>query len=234
MIRKALEYLVGLADPKPQVIGGRTYTDKPLSLVKAPKPDSIQVTTLQGILDYIHSNPDDLIMDQNMTLHVVSPTEVHLFSQLDNDRQRHTFISAEALLPSNTLNRFVDVEQFIINLQAGFVQNEDTAKILKCVGNITETAVKQASDDGISQTVTARTGITRVGEIVVPNPVILAPYRTYVEVEQPESKFIFRMKEGPVAGLIEADGGAWKIEAMSRIKSYLTERLVDVPITIIS
>ena len=66
---------------------------------------------------------------------------------------------------------------------------------------------------------------------VVPNPVRLKPYRTFLEVEQPESEFIFRMKDchgGIGCAFFEADGGAWKIEATQNIKAYLQEELKDL------
>ena len=51
----------------------------------------------------------------------------------------------------------------------------------------------------------------------------LRPYRTFTEVVQPASDFIFRMKEdrGITCALFEADGGAWKNAAMKNIKEYL-------------
>lgn len=73
--------------------------------------------------------------------------------------------------------------------------------------------------------------------VVVPNPVTLAPYRTFVEVKQPESKFVFRMRkseEGPQAALFEADGGAWKIEAMQRVKEFLEDKLVGTGVKVIA
>ncbi|PFR65873.1 hypothetical protein COK29_26730, partial [Bacillus cereus] len=60
-----------------------------------------------------------------------------------------------------------------------------------------------------------------------PNPVSLQPYRTFVEVEQPKSNFIFRMKDGPRCSIHEADGGAWKLQAMNNIEDYLTTALAD-------
>ena len=64
-------------------------------------------------------------------------------------------------------------------------------------------------------------------EMVVPNPVLLKPYRTFIEVQQPESAFIFRMQDGPRAALFEADGGAWRIEAMENIRAYLAKELKE-------
>ena len=62
----------------------------------------------------------------------------------------------------------------------------------------------------------------------VPNPVTLKPYRTFLEVDQPASDFIFRMKEysGSIGcALFEADGGAWKMEAMQNMEAYLQDEL---------
>jgi hypothetical protein len=75
--------------------------------------------------------------------------------------------------------------------------------------------------------VTVKTGIAKIEDVFVPNPVVLAPYRTFPEIAQPESKFIFRMQTGPTAALFEADGGAWRNEAMGRIKAWLEEQLAE-------
>ncbi|HFK2719142.1 TPA: hypothetical protein ACG1DY_004991, partial [Escherichia coli] len=120
-----------------------------------------------------------------------------------------------------------DPETFNIKLQSGFVKNEDRDIVLKVVGNIKEEDVKTYGDDGISQSVTAKVGVATLGQVEVPNPVALAPYRTFVEVDQPTSNFVFRMKSGPSSALFEADGGAWKLEAMKNIKTYLEEELAE-------
>lgn len=84
----------------------------------------------------------------------------------------------------------------------------------------------------MTQKATVKTGIASKGEAIVPNPVILKPYRTFVEVDQPLSQFVFRMKQDKYDGiqcaLFEADGGAWKIEAMKSIKEYLKEQLEGI------
>lgn len=51
-------------------------------------------------------------------------------------------------------------------------------------------------------------------------------------MEQPESQFVFRMKEdkydGVQCALFEADGGAWRLNAMANIKAYLAHELNDL------
>ena len=92
-------------------------------------------------------------------------------------------------------------------------------------------AIAQYGDDGVSQKATIKTGIASKGEVLVPNPVKLRPYRTFLEVEQPESAFVFRMRDdnGRVeCALFGADGGAWKNAAMKSIKEYLMFELQDL------
>jgi len=90
---------------------------------------------------------------------------------------------------------------------------------------IKEENVKYVGDDGVSQSAAIKVGVASVAEVVIPNPVILAPFRTFPEIEQPQSKFIFRMQTGPQCALYEADGGAWRNVAMESIKEYLKSRL---------
>jgi hypothetical protein len=158
---------------------------------------------------------------------VESPTEVSVYSTYNRDMQRNALITAKALLPSIPFERFQNVEAFNILLQSCFVPNDHRAALLSVVGNIQEQNVNTVGDDGTSQQVTAKTGIATVSNVVLPNPVDLKPFRTFVEIEQPQSQFIFRMQSGPTAALFEADGGAWKLDAIEAIKNYLAETLKE-------
>jgi hypothetical protein len=115
-----------------------------------------------------------------------------------------------------------------------FVQDENTAAILKIVGNIKEEASNTFADDGITQSVATRAGISRVEIVPVPNPVTLRPYRTFMEIEQPASTFVFRMKSGkgqpPTCALYEADGRMWRLEAIKKIKEWLADKMPGIKI----
>ncbi len=54
----------------------------------------------------------------------------------------------------------------------------------------------------------------------------LRPYRTFAEVEQPASQFVFRINQNAQMALFEADGGKWRLEAINNIANYLKESLV--------
>ncbi|WP_312498227.1 hypothetical protein [Bacillus luti] len=224
MIKEAIQYLVKLGNTETKKIDGQTFSTQPLHVVEEPTARALLVRNLSGLVDYVKSNFD---VEEQLMIHIASPTTVNCFAAINGNYNRSTFVKTEALIPDFDFGHWHDVENFIINLQAAFVKNDDRDVMLKVVGNITEENVKTYGDTGVSQSVVARNGVATVAEVDVPNPVSLQPYRTFVEVAQPESEFIFRMKDGPRCSLHEADGGAWKLEAIKNIKKYLTAELEE-------
>jgi hypothetical protein len=226
MTKEALEYVVELGNVELFDVNGQKYSTQKLHLVPEATPAAINVRSLSGLVQYLKSGFDG-DYQQKLMVHVVSPMEVVAFSTFNRDLARNQVITAKALLPEIRFGQWTDTEQFIITLQAAFVPTESRSQILKIVGNLKEENVQTYGDDGVSQSVTAKVGITTVEQVAVPNPVTLQPFRTFVEVDQPASEFVFRMKNGPLCALFEADGGAWKLEAMQNIEQYLTEQLTE-------
>jgi len=230
MIKEALHYIVNLSQPSIQEIGGEMYSDKALSrIVHNPKAASIKFATLRSLVDYIRSGTDT--MEEKMILQVVSPTMVKMYSCLDLDREREYMVEVNAELPQFPFNKFVEHEQFIIGVQSKFIPNNDSGLLLKFAGTVEGGTIADYGDDGVTQKATVKTGLASKSDAVIPSPVTLKPYRTFTEVEQPESRFIFRMKEdkydGMQCALFEADGGAWKLKAMENIKEYLDRELSE-------
>lgn len=238
MTREALQYVVGLSEANILEINGDTYTDKQVHRIDNNlRAAAIEMNTLTSLLDYAKAFADE--MSDQMLVQVVSPTEVKLISCLDMDRKRECLVNVEAMIPEFAYGRYMDHESFIIALQSKFIDNDDRALLLRFAGTVKDESVAQYGDDGVTQTATVKTGITSVEKAIVPNPVILRPYRTFVEVEQPDSAFVFRMRQsegrGVECAIFEADGGAWKNEAMRNIKSYLALSLEGSPyFTVIS
>lgn len=230
MIREALQYVVGLRAAETQEINGRTYVDKEVTLVdKEVRACEIHMSTLSSLVDYIKGRIDS--MAEKMIVQVVSPITVKLISQLNADRNRECLIVINADIPDFSYGRFLDSEEFLINIRSKFVQNKGAEALLRFAGTVESGTVASYSDDGISQAATVKTGLAGKETALVPNPVKLRPYRTFAEVEQPESEFVFRMKnyDGSVGcAIFEADGGAWKNQAMKNIKEYLQYELAGM------
>ncbi|HGS8878331.1 TPA: hypothetical protein ACMWLU_001680 [Clostridioides difficile] len=226
MIRNAMEYLVKLGKRETICVDGFNYTTDSLEIIEEPEADKLEIATLTGLIDYIKSGIDHS-ESELLLIQVLTPERVLLKSALRKNRDRETYIKCIALLPEKRFDRPLNLDTFNVMLQSAFIKNNDRDTLLKIAGNIQESTVKNVGDDGVSQSVTIKTGVASVSEAIVPNRVKLIPYRTFQEVEQPESEFIFRMSTGPAAGLYEADGGAWKNQAMLNIKAYLQEELKD-------
>ncbi|MDM8100962.1 hypothetical protein [Oceanobacillus oncorhynchi] len=183
----------------------------------------LRLNSLTGLVEYIKSKLER--ENEPLFLHVEDERSVSLQSTLLADGSREMLVSVGAIVPSFRYEHYYDVEEMLINFQSKFRKTEDRDLLLKVVGNVQEENVRQTGDTGVAQAVTIKTGISNADDVVVPNPVTLAPYRTFLEVEQPESDFIFRMKEGPRGAIFEADGGAWRNTAIANVRDYLAEQL---------
>lgn len=235
MIREAIQYIVGLSEPHyitqiDEYGNERTFCDRSLSEVRETydHAKALELETLSSLVDYIKSSIDRL--PDKMIVHVESPTSVVLYSQLDPQRSRETLIRCKANVPEFAYKRFMDSNSFVISLLSKFRQDADTDidRVLQFAGTAETGTVKQYSDDGVSQSVVIKDGISHKTEDLVPSIVTLRPYRSFSEIEQVESRFVFRMDNstGDVdCALFEADGGAWRHETVIRIKKYLEEQL---------
>lgn len=224
MIKEALQYIVGISETQQLEIDGRKYSDKPLHAVKEPLPSAVTINTLTGVADYLLQNPDNLDLNK-IVVHVESPSSVKVFSRLRFTWQdRAPFLAANFAANPFPCDRYHDVEKFIIYLQTYFVPTEDTDKLIKLVSFIHHEGGVTVTDDGKSQTVATKTGIARMGHVDIPNPVRLRPYRTFLELEQPEASFLLRVKmdNGPQCALYDCDGGLWQLAAMANIKTWLS------------
>ncbi|MGV0961781.1 MAG: hypothetical protein ACOYB1_18305 [Limnohabitans sp.] len=203
------------------------YADKKITLITPPTINTLIVNTLTAIETYCQGELSD---DQGRYLiHVAAPDRVDILGQ-DHVvfRYREMPVSAELQATPFPFGKFMSTELFIVALQSQFIQDDTTAAMLALVGNLTTTKESRTLDDGVSQTVEARVGISKVGAVIVPNPVQLRPYRTFLEVEQPLSNFVFRINAADHScALFEADGGFWKNCATASIKERLDRELAE-------
>lgn len=197
----------------------------------ADKAEPIKATTLTSLVDYIKESREEL--RDRMIIQVVSATKVLLYSGLLAERDRETLFEVNALLPQFEYGHEYDQESFLVAMQSCFQKTDDREAVTILASNIVNTQQATFSDDGISQQAVIKTGVTTKDNALVPNPVNLIPYRTFLEVPQPASDFVFRISEGrggaPAFKLVAADGGLWKSQAVDNVKNYLVKALADVP-----
>lgn len=185
--------------------------------------EPIEVHTLATIVDYLKSGADDR---QPIMINVVLPSKVYVYGPMDGFGEREELMRATLVQDNVMLNQFMDREQLNIMLQAQFKDTPDKKAIIDFISHLKEDKdSSEVVDDGVTQMATIKTGVASVGRAKVPNPVALKPYRTFPEVDQPESQFIFRMAERMQGAIYEADGGMWKNDAIKGIKEYLASAI---------
>lgn len=230
MLKSLFEYVVGLSKANVVTIDGTVYTDKPLHLPEMPTIETLRTDNLSSIVNFIKHAWDADLQDMDDTvqkiIHVEDAGKVNLYSSVCNEcMDRQKFMTAEWAGNKFPFGQFMDAEKFNILLQTCFMETDDLKVIQQVVGNLRDEAVQNYGDDGVSQSVTIRTGIATVGQVRVPSPAKLRPYRTFLEVEQPASLFILRMREGGQCALFEADGGLWRETARQNIRNYFEYEL---------
>ena len=224
--REFIEKIEDMTGPKVIVTQQGAFADKHLYRVENKLADTIVLSSLSGLAEMIKQE----MSEYNLPLFVraTSAERVHVFGAIRDDMQRERPFTAEAKFIDFDFNENISIENMIICLKSRFAPTEDRDYLVQLLGNITDQQSVQTKDDGITQSATVKSGIQLIGEQRIKPIVTLKPYRTFLEVEQPESDFLIRLKDGRAA-LFEADGGAWEREAVKNVADKLRELLEDVP-----
>lgn len=231
-IKDALSYAVELAEQENKIIKsetGKEYYDSNRHSLRELKPRQyapvLNLHTLRSLVNYLKSE-NDLINKNRIVVVVESPQKVSVYDQVDFEYgNRPNLVSVQAAVPRIPFNNWHDQEEFNIMLQSMFIDDADRGIVLDFASHLKIEKGAEVQDNGVSQMATVRDGVASLAQAKTPNPVTLRPYRTFNEVEQPASQFIFRINKLADLALFEADGGKWQLEAINNIASYLTKEL---------
>lgn len=226
MLKEFAQYLVSLKENKIYDINGEKYSDS--SLVRVPKhidrPKQITVYGLDSIVALIQRESERFTAQCPIFVNVKSEREVEVFTSFDEQMERLSLYRAECKV--NALEEgYRGRETAIIELRSRCVQNDGTEYLLDLLSRINIENGVTTTDNGVSQAVEARSGISLKKMENIKPRVNLIPYRTFLEVEQPESEFLLRLDKDGNIGFFEADGGMWKLDAKRRIADYFAKSL---------
>lgn len=217
-----VEKIESMAAPQVIETPQGTFTNQHMNRIESRIPYTLTLSTLSGLVAMIKHERGRY--EAPLFVRITDPENVDVFGSMRDDCQRERPFTAEAVLPAFEFNHYYTIEGMIIALKSKFEPTEDRDYLVKLLGNITDTKSVQTKDDGVTQSVTVNAGIQMLGETRVKPIVTLKPYRTFLEVEQPESEFLIRLKDGQAA-LFEADGGEWRNQAMANIGELLRNML---------
>jgi hypothetical protein len=231
---EAIQKIVDLSAPEQFEMLGLHWSARPLTLIIPPCATAFPVGTLDGFVNLLESgvnafDPGDTV------IHIGNYKSVQLVDRHPDSYARR-MVHVEASLTEGVtsfpfFNKFGLQEDFIIGLQAHFQDSKDLSGLLDLASHITGKETVRQVDSGITQEVTVQRGSAFKEAVEVKARVSLKPFRTFRELDQPASEFIFRVKDGAQLALFEADGGAWKIAAIGLISAWLANRINTSPVS---
>ena len=222
--RETIECISDMAKPVLFEVGGDTFCREGLHRVvpHVDRPAGICVNGLDSAVKLISTEisrvtcPVFVCVGDNHT--------VNIFTTYGDDYGRDNLYRVSCDVPEFR-EGWRDHEKAIIELRSRFIPNDGTNYLLDLLSRVSKEDGVTSEDNGVSQAVTARTGVSLKSVVHVNPRVALRPYRTFLEVEQPESEFLLRMDENGTVGLFEADGGMWAMDAKASIVAYFEESL---------
>ena len=227
MLAKMIDRIVSLKQAQTFDIGGEHYTDGNLTRIPphVDRPRPISMSGLDSICKLIRTEREKV--GSTIMVQVSSYKQVDVMTTYLTDFSRNALYSAVADAPGIRTG-WRSQEEALIELRSLFVPNAGTEYLLDLLSHMSENSTVTSKDNGVTQQVEARQGVDLKAMVAVKPRVKLIPFRTFLEVAQPESEFLLRVDKDKGVGFFEADGGVWKLEAKSNIARYFEEHLKDL------
>ena len=224
MFAKMIDKIVSLRETKTFDISGQTYADRELYRIPphVDRPDTIFVSSLDSIVKLIRTELDKV--GTTVFVHAQKYNLVEVMTTYLDDFSRNRLYRAQADVPDFRPG-WREHEDALIELRSLFVPNEGTAYLLDLLSRMSDESRVTTTDNGVTQQVEAKQGVALNALVDVKPRVQLQPFRTFLEVAQPESEFLLRVDASRGIGFFEADGGVWKLEAKQNIAQYFEEKL---------
>lgn len=227
--KEFLEKILSLGAPNLMKEHGQTFTDKPLTLVRPPAFEAHILHGLKGTVDLAAVLQPQHDLDFMAVVLSHEAVLVQLAGHTEFNDSPVLIKTSRLATDAFPFGRYLPVEEFCIALLTKFVADDEVQALYRLASSLTASSVHTSEDDGISQRTTIQKGIATRESVSIKPVWLLRPYRTFPEVAQPVSPFLFRLKQDkdqlPHCALFETDGGKWKLDAIQSIEGYLREKL---------
>ena len=231
MFKEAIQHIQETAArPFLQEIDGVTYLIDREGQYQQVKPEleyqeELALTSLDALVKLVRTEASK----QEYPLYITIPDHLTVvcFGQPDSELhfRRISYYRAKATdVPGWQSDVKMGFEEMQIALRTRFQETADAAYAMKLLSDITTGGKITFNDNGVATSVVTQKGVALQANEAIRPIVKLKPYRTFQEVEQPESPFLIRVSERGIS-FTEADGGMWKLKARETIKAFLEKRL---------
>lgn len=230
MLKEFIEHIQNTTQPQIRVVEGATFAITADGVAKEIlptifHPDPLPLNSLDAMVKLVRTEASN--MDTPLYITIPDHMTVRCFGQPDVAARyfRQVYYEARATdVPGWNEKVTLGFEEAQIALRTRFQETQDTLYAMKLVSDISLGAKVIFNDNGIATTITTQKGVALQTNEQIRPLVKLRPYRTFQEVEQPESIFLIRISERGIA-FIEADGGMWKLKAREVVKAHLEDKL---------
>ena len=235
MIKEAIEKIVDLSGPNVIEVEGKSFlaakdgSEVAQIFPKPEFPETLSLCSLEALVQMIKT---EAITTYSKPFYVSASAhnEVICYTQpldvLRKERGLLYVVSAKDV-PGWKDEVQLPFEEALIAIRTRFQQTQDSEYLLKLLSDITNGAKVTYSDNGIASTVVTQKGVALQENATIKPIVKLRPYRTFQEVDQPESDIHIRVSERGIK-FIEADGGMWKLTARQTIADFLRQELSEI------
>lgn len=232
MLKEFVEHIQKTTQPLIQQVGSSTFVIKGIGGTEELHPaiyhpDTLPLHSLEALVKMVQT--EALSVGEPLYITIPDHLTVRCFGQPQPDARyfRQVYYEARATdVPGWDNKVSLPFEEMQIALRTRFQETEDTPYVQKLLSDISTGAKVTYNDNGVATTVVTKKGIDLQSNQTIRPIVSLRPYRTFQEVEQPESVFLIRINDRGIT-FLEADGGMWKLKARETVKAYLEERLSE-------
>ena len=222
-----VDKIISLKNPQIIDYAGDRWANQKFTRIEphVDRPAAYEVSGLDSIVQLIRKEIDQV--GGFVFVRVSGAQDVWVNTTYLPDLSRNTLYHAKADVPGFSQG-FREQEEAIIELRSLFMPDAGTEYLLNLLSRMSVDAGATTTDNGVTQTVEVKSGVALKEKTDIRPRVKLTPFRTFLEVDQPESEYLLRVSEDGEIGLFEADGGVWKLEAKRNVKSYMDNALSDL------
>jgi len=218
-------------------LSGRTFFhNKNYEEIKQKEHEIMILNSLTGLIEFIkicESNDHKFINKKESLIRITHYNEIILSSKKYNDNLSfETFVGCHSFKDCQfPFGKFISQEDFAIKLMTFFDNNKAKEDLLSIISCVQSDHLIISEDDGISQEVTTKRGISFKDDVKLPLYLKLLPFRTFPELQTIDEIFILRLRKagsGEIEfALFETGSLTWQLELMKNIHEYLLTRLED-------
>lgn len=238
MLKEAIVAIAGMAvkavKPQPIEIEGNQWTTAGLTRVPVEPdlPDTLNIGTLNGLVKYLLAGLD-AFEKADVLVKVGGPTHVEVVGKPEGHRRARPTWADLRYEPVRQCHVWSVVGSLIPLIREEFHDTVDRDAVLSLLSRVEHTEGVSATDDGLAQTIVARsrTGSSLVEGETIPTSFTLHPRWTFPDVSDLVSAtFGLRLEErnGQLCGrMLCENADEWSVGAMDQLEGWLEEKLPD-------